>query len=482
MTHLLVTGGLGFIGSHIVEAAVARGWRVTVVDSLRSDVHASTEVPDWFTGLRGDVELLIRDAGDVPEKLLRSVDAVSHQAAKVGLGVDFGDAPDYMDSNPGVTARLLAAMAVSGPGRLVLASSMVVYGEGLYRDGDAVTQPPARAVDDLRAGRFEPLDRRGRPLHPLLITEDDPTEPRNVYAVSKLAQEQLSRSWARSTGGSVVALRYHNVFGARMPIGTPYAGVASIFRSSLARGEAPRVFEDGRQRRDFVDVRDVAAANIRALEWLDGRPEGTVETFNVGSGTVRTIGEFASALAEAVHGPSPVVTGEFRLGDVRHITASSERIAAQLGWHARVPWAEAVRAFAKAPMRVPVGSRKASARAGDAAASVGWIQHVSRPVRSRGDRIRVSDSTPVHPVLAHRQGDDEDVEGGERREPPREVADQLEALVADEGHQEADQPGIRPQLVTKHGDDEDHLHDPMAKQVDGAEQCRRDAEAAGVVE
>ena len=254
MTHLIVTGGLGFIGSHVVEAAAGSGWRVTVVDSLRPDVHATAEVPGWFSTLRGDVDLLVGDAGTIPEALLRSADAVCHQAAKVGLGVDFSDAPDYVESNVGVTARLLAGMAAAGTTRLVLASSMVVYGEGLYRDGDAVVQPPARAVDDLRAGRFDPLDREGRPLQPLLIGEDDPTEPRNVYAVSKLAQEQLARSWARSTGGRVVALRYHNVFGARMPSGTPYAGVASLFRSRLDEGLAPLVFEDGRQRRDFVDV------------------------------------------------------------------------------------------------------------------------------------------------------------------------------------------------------------------------------------
>ncbi|GAA2050160.1 NAD-dependent epimerase/dehydratase family protein [Leifsonia soli] len=351
MTHLVVTGGLGFIGSHVVEAAVGRGWRVTVVDSLRPDVHASAEVPDWFSSLHGDLDLLVADAGAIPEALLRSADAVCHQAAKVGLGVDFGDAPDYVDSNVGVTARLLARMAAAGTTRLVLASSMVVYGEGLYRDGHAVVQPPVRAVADLRAGRFDPLDREGRPLQPLLIREDDPTEPRNVYAVTKLAQEQLARSWARSTGGRVVALRYHNVFGARMPSGTPYAGVASLFRSRLDQGLAPLVFEDGRQRRDFVDAIDVAAANVRAIEWLETRPEGAVHAYNVGSGTVRTIGEFASAIADALGGPAPVVTGDFRLGDVRHITASSERIAVEIGWRAQRPWRDAVRAFTAAPMR-----------------------------------------------------------------------------------------------------------------------------------
>lgn len=351
MTHLLVTGGLGFIGSHIVEAALGRGWRVSVVDSLRTDVHASAEVPGWFTALRGEVDLLVGDAGAIPESLLRAADLVCHQAAKVGLGVDFGDAPDYVDSNAGVTARLLAAMAAAGTTRLVLASSMVVYGEGLYRDGDAAVQPPARAVGDLRAGRYDPLDSAGRPLEPVLIREDDPMEPRNVYAVSKLAQEQLARSWARVTGGRAVALRYHNVFGPRMPRGTPYAGVASLFRSRLHEGLPPLVFEDGRQRRDFVEVGDVAEANLYAADAVTDGRVGSFRAYNVGSGTVRTIGEFATDLAAALGGPAPIVTGDFRLGDVRHITASSERIAAELGWRAERPWSDAIRDFASAPMR-----------------------------------------------------------------------------------------------------------------------------------
>lgn len=356
MTHILVTGGLGFIGSHIVEAAVAHGWRVTVVDSLRPDVHATADIPDWFAGLRGEVDLLVGDAAEAAAPVLGSVDLVCHQAAKVGLGVDFSDAPDYMESNAGVTARLLAAMTESGVAKLVLASSMVVYGEGLYRDGSRTVQPPERTIADLRAGRFDPLDASGTPLSPVLIRETDPTDPRNVYAASKLAQEHLARSWARSTGGRAAALRYHNVFGARMPSGTPYAGVASLFRSRLAEGLAPLVFEDGRQRRDFVDARDVAEANLAAFAWLAHQEDGRFRTFNVGSGQVHTIGDFATALSRATGGPHPEVTGAYRLGDVRHITASSERAAVELAWHATADWPDAVRDFAAAASRQPVAS------------------------------------------------------------------------------------------------------------------------------
>jgi dTDP-L-rhamnose 4-epimerase len=170
-----------------------------------------------------------------------------------------------------------------------------------------------------------------------------------VYATTKLAQEHLAAAWARCTGGSAVSLRYHNVYGPRMPRDTPYAGVASFFRSALARGEAPRVFEDGRQRRDFVHVRDVAAANVTALE-ARAAP-GLLTAYNTGSGEPRTVGEMARALAAAYGGPEPVVTGAYRLGDVRHITADSSRLRAELGWRPRVGFAEGMREFARAGLR-----------------------------------------------------------------------------------------------------------------------------------
>lgn len=329
---VLVTGGAGFIGSHVVEALRAHGHEPVVYD-VRPDPGAD-----------------VRDAAALT-RALADVDAVCHHAAMVGLGNGVADAPEYVSRNDLGTAVLVAAMARAGVERLLLAGSMVVYGEGRYtcpRHG--AVRPGPRAAADLEAGRFEPrCPACGAELSPGLVGEDAPADPRNVYAATKLAQEHLAAAWARSTGGTAICLRYHNVYGPRMPRDTPYAGVAAFFRSALARGQAPRVFEDGRQRRDFVHVRDAAAANVAALE-AEAAP-GALTAFNTGSGEPRTVGELARALAEACGGPEPVVTGEYRLGDVRHITADSSRLRAALGWRPRVGFEEGVREFARTGLR-----------------------------------------------------------------------------------------------------------------------------------
>ncbi|MFD5859909.1 NAD-dependent epimerase/dehydratase family protein [Streptomyces chartreusis] len=329
---VLVTGGAGFIGSHVVEALAARGHEPVVYD-VRTDPASD-----------------VRDT-DAVRRALTGVDAVCHQAAMVGLGTGFADAVEYVSRNDLGTAALLTAMADTGVRRLVLAGSMVVYGEGRYAcERHGLVRPGPRAVADLEAGRFEPpCPVCGAALSPGLVGEDAPADPRNVYATTKLAQEHLAAAWARATGGTAVSLRYHNVYGPGMPRDTPYAGVASFFRSALARGEAPRVFEDGRQRRDFVHVRDVAAANVCVLE--SSSADGALTVYNTGSGDPHTVGEMAHALAAAYGGPEPVVTGEYRLGDVRHITADSARLRADSGWKAEVGFEEGMREFAEAGMR-----------------------------------------------------------------------------------------------------------------------------------
>ncbi|GAA3670755.1 NAD-dependent epimerase/dehydratase family protein [Nonomuraea antimicrobica] len=328
MTKALVTGAAGFIGSQVAEALEARGHEVIGLD-LRS----------------GDD---VRDRA-VLDRLLPGADVVVHQAAKVGLGVDVGDLPDYASVNVFGTAVLLAAMAEHGVGRLVLASSMVVYGEGAYdcaRHGRV--RPRPRSSADLERGSFEPrCPRCGAGVAFVAIDEDAPTDPRNAYATTKLAQEHLAANWARETGGTATALRYHNVYGPRMPRNTPYSGVAAIFRSALEAGRAPRVFEDGGQTRDFVHVRDVAEANVAAL--TGGEP-GTLTAYNIASGEPHTVGEMAAALAAQRGGPEPVTTGEYRLGDVRHILASPQRAAVGLGYQARIGFAEGMKEFATAPL------------------------------------------------------------------------------------------------------------------------------------
>lgn len=325
---ILLTGGAGFIGTQVRRQLRDLGHEVRVLDLLPTAEPASDDVV-------GDV----RDAGDV-DRALPGCEVVVHLAAKVGLGVDVQDLPDYADHNVRGSAVLLAGMARAGIGRLVFASSMVVYGEGIGTcevHGDVAPAP--RAEEALRAGRFEsPCPVCRRPLAPALVGEDAPLDPRNAYAASKAGQEHFADSWARATGGAAVGLRYHNVYGPGMPRDTPYAGVAAIFASALRRGEAPHVFEDGGQRRDFVHVDDVARATVAAID-LD---HTGLSCFNVGSGTVRTVGDMADALATAAGGPRPVVTGEYRLGDVRHITADSSRAREHLGWHAQRDFAEGV--------------------------------------------------------------------------------------------------------------------------------------------
>jgi dTDP-L-rhamnose 4-epimerase len=236
---------------------------------------------------------------------------------------------------------------------MVLASSMVVYGEGAYEcPGCGPTRPAPRPAGDLAAGRFEPpCPACAAPLAPRLIDEDAPLDPRSVYAATKLAQEHLTAAWARASGGTAIALRYHNVYGPRMPRDTPYAGVAALFRSALERGESPRVFEDGGQRRDFVHVADVARANLAALGAAAPGGAGALRAYNVASGEPHTVGEMAAALAAAFGGPAPVVTGEFRVGDVRHVVASPAQARRELGFRAEVPFATGMRQFATAPLR-----------------------------------------------------------------------------------------------------------------------------------
>jgi dTDP-L-rhamnose 4-epimerase len=248
------------------------------------------------------------------------------------------------------TANLLAAMTDLGPDRLILASTVATYGESHY---DCPThgrvRPGPRARADLDAGRFEPTcPRCGQPLSSTPVTEDDALDPpRNIYAVTKLAQEYLVGAWARETGGRAVALRYHNVYGTDIPYQSPYSGVVAVFRSAVERGEAPELYEDGGSVRDFIHVDDVARANLAALDW----PEPGLSAFNIASGDPRPIGDVARALAAARGTPAPVVSGRYRIGDARHIVASPARALRELGWRPGIDFETGMKEFALAPMR-----------------------------------------------------------------------------------------------------------------------------------
>jgi dTDP-L-rhamnose 4-epimerase len=353
---VLVTGGAGFIGSHVVDAFIERGDEVRVVDALLPAAHDGA--PSY---LDARVEYLWGDIcdGDLLADALRGCEVVSHQAAMVGLGVDFGDVETYCHHNDLGTASLLGALhRADFAGRLVVASSMVVYGEGQYRCPDhAIVRPAARSPERLEAGRWEPVCDCGADLVAEPIAEDAFTEPRNVYAATKLHQEHLCAAYEREHPRvSVVALRYHNVYGARMPHDTPYAGVASLFRSALARGRAPQVFEDGGQRRDFIHVHDVARVNVLATQRDDARGLGAI---NVATGSPRTVLDMARSIASGFgdDGRTPEVVGGYRLGDVRHVFASPAKAARELGFRASVDFDAGMAAFATdAPRQAhPVG-------------------------------------------------------------------------------------------------------------------------------
>ena len=336
---ILLTGAAGFIGSRIAPLARECGHDVVALDAFPAEgVHT--------LDLRSDRL----------DDVLADVDAVCHQAAMVGNGVDAQDLPGYAGHNDLGTAELLAAMARIGVTDLVLASSMVVYGDGRYDCPEHGDVPPApRREEDLAAGRFDPRcphcghDTDGD-ITWRRIAEDTPFRPRTSYAASKVAQEHYADAWCTLQGGRTIALRYHNVYGPGMPADTPYAGVAAIFRSALARGEAPQVFEDGGQVRDFVHVDDVALANVLAVEQVRDHPTG-VTPYNVASGHPFTIGEMAAVLARAGDGPEPVVTGEYRAFDVRHVVASPDAAVDGLGFRAEVLPEDGLARLATDPLR-----------------------------------------------------------------------------------------------------------------------------------
>lgn len=348
----LVTGGCGFIGSHVVELLLARGDDVVILDSLDARVHAAPPtVPQGARLVVGDV----RDARAVEDAVGRGVDAVFHEAAMVGVGRGAADARAFIDVNVGGTIALIEtlARAAAPPERIILASTMALYGEGAYACDACGTLPGSARRDpaDLARGMWEPRCRAcDGELRAVAASETHPPRPETAYAISKLAQEQMATSVGRDLGIPVVALRYHNVYGARMPRDTPYAGVASVFKSRALAGAPPLVHEDGAQLRDFVRVEDVARANLLALDAPLARVAH--EAFNVGTGRPRPILDLARGLCDALApGIAPRVTGAYRAGDARHVFASIDKARAALRYEPSIPFEEGIEAFARESVR-----------------------------------------------------------------------------------------------------------------------------------
>jgi dTDP-L-rhamnose 4-epimerase len=333
---VLITGGAGFLGSHAADELLSRGYRVRVLDSLAAQVHGEARQRPGY--LNPDVELLVGDVCDpqAVRRALDGVDAVYHFAAVVGVGQSMYEIAHYTRVNNLGTAVLLEALIERPVRRLIVASSMSLYGEGLYRDSDgSVRVVGERSLEQLRRADWEWRDQSGQPLVPVATPEDKPPSLASVYALSKFDQERMCLMVGRAYGIPSVALRFFNAYGPRQALSNPYTGVLAIFASRLLNGNPPTIFEDGLQHRDFVSVHDVARACRLALE----SPAAVGETFNVASGEVHTIRGIAERVAAALGKPGlrPEITGKYRVGDIRHCFAEIGKARRMLGFEPKVP-------------------------------------------------------------------------------------------------------------------------------------------------
>lgn len=340
---VLVTGGAGFVGSHLVDALLARGHAVRVLDVLDPQVHGpDRKPPPWCAR---EAELCVADVRDraAVREALGGVEAVFHLAAAVGVAQSMYEIERYVSANT-IGAAILLEELVARRGqlrRVVVASSMSLYGEGACLDATgALVHPGLRPASQLEARRWEPECPAGRALTPVPTSETAPLAPTSIYAITKRDHEEMFLTIGAAYDIPVVALRYFNVFGTRQALGNPYTGVVAIFSSRLLNGRAPILFEDGGQSRDFVHVSDVVAANLLAMS--EDAAVGRV--YNVGTGRTRTIREVAEALARVLGvAIEPEVTGSFRAGDVRHCVADVSRIQRELRFEARTSFADGLR-------------------------------------------------------------------------------------------------------------------------------------------
>jgi len=334
---VLVTGGAGFIGSHLVDALLERGERVRVLDNLDPLAHPDGRAPEH---LSDEAELVRGGLADprAVERALQGVDRVFHLGGAVGNGESMMNIRRAVDANSGGTATLLEAVLAGRDTvrRLVVASSMVVYGEGTYGcDEHGEVQPGVRSVEQLRRRKWEPrCPRCGEAIEHVPAREEHPLRPISVYGITKRDQEELALVLGGAYGLETVALRYLNVYGPRQALGNPYTGVAAIFAARILSGRRPLVFEDGRQRRDLVHVSDVVRATLAAID----APRASGHALNVAAGRGVEILDLARALARELgrEDLEPELPGEFRAGDIRHCLADTTRARELLGFEARV--------------------------------------------------------------------------------------------------------------------------------------------------
>ena len=352
---VLVTGGAGFVGSHLVDALLARGDRVRVFDNLDPQVHgADRRVPSW---LPGDAELMVGDVRDLEavRRALDGVEVVYHLAAAVGVGQSMYQVADYTAVNTLGTANLLQAL-VDGRGsveRVVVASSMSIYGEGRYvRTDGREPRTSTRSIEQLRSHQWELADPDGCVLVPLPTDEQKLLDPTSIYALTKADQEKMVLQIGAAYGIPSVALRFFNIYGPRQALSNPYTGVAAIFSARLLNGEPPLIYEDGEQKRDFVSVHDI----VQALQQAAVEDAAVGKALNVGSGVAVSVREVAGTLARVLgSGVEPQVTGKYRVGDIRNCFADISLAREVLGYEPRFTFEEGMREL------------------------VGWLQEQERP-------------------------------------------------------------------------------------------------------
>lgn len=341
---ILITGGAGFIGRHVARALIERGERVRILDSLIEQVHPTRARP---AELIEDAELVVGDVRDAGAVLhaLRGVDQIVHLAAEVGVGQSMYAVERYTSVNELGSAVLFQKLIEQPVERVVVASSMSIYGEGLYRDeAGRLHEDVVRGARN-PDGTWDPLDEAGRPLIPAPTPETKRPALKSVYAIGKYVQERLTLTLTSQYGMGGAALRLWNVYGPGQALSNPYTGVLAIFASRIANGRPPMIFEDGRQRRDFVHVRDVARAFLAALD----RPEADGEVFNIGSGEHRSIEEVAHLQATAMGRADlePDITGKARAGDIRHCVPDLSKARDRLGYAARESFADGLAELAQ---------------------------------------------------------------------------------------------------------------------------------------